>query len=195
MNNDYELIKYKPLPINAMNKRANKLEEFWKLFLEQENESNTKYYVHLQNLFEVIRRQDERMYYYKIFHDLECPCEYKYVAIECFWINTLKPFMVIDDKSKIYSCPNEMFSLFLIVSTIASVFEKIYPDKTFPELSIERMRDILYDFKYCSLSREAMISFVETFADTYGVGIDFLQKNKEKLKKFYSNSDILSLWK
>lgn len=194
MENDLNNIRYNPLPLNIMNLRANKLVYFWKKFLEQENESKTPYYIHNQNLFEIITRQDERMYYYKIFHDLEYPCEYKYIAIECFWINTLKPFMVTEENSKIYSCPNEMFSLFLIISTIRSVYKKIYPKKSFPQITTERMQDILYDFKYCSLSREAMIAFVETFADNYGVGIDFLQKNKELIKNFYNDSDVLSLW-
>lgn len=194
MDNKYEEIKYHPLPIDIMNQRTECIISFWNLFLEQENETNTPYHIHKQNLFEVITRQDERMFYYKIFHDLEYPCEYKYIAIECFWINTLKPFMITTENSKLYSCPNEMFSLYLIVSTIRAVFEKIYPNKKFPKLSKERIKDILYDFKYCSLSREAMIAFVETFADTYGVGIDYLQKNKTKLKEMFPNNDVLSIW-
>lgn len=49
--------------------------------------------------------------------------------------------------------------------------KKKYPDKEFSYPSAKRIQEILYDFKYCSLTREAMIAFVETFADVYGVGI------------------------
>ena len=115
------------------------------------------------------------------------------LEIECFWLNTLKPFMVIDEKSKLYDCPNEKFSLFLILSTISAVYS-IYKNEKFEYPSKERIRDILYDFKYCSLSREAMISFVETFADTYGVGIEFVFSEKEAIAKCLLGNPIAQLF-
>lgn len=187
--------RYSNLSLEEINQRLSALEDLWKLFLKAQGEENLQYHIHKQNIFEVIRRQDERIHYFRIFHELNGPCEYKYIAIECFWINTLKPFIVTDESSKIYNCPNEMFSLFLIISTIRSIYELYNPNETdFNYPSIERMRDILYDFKYCSLSREAMIAFVETFADTYGVGIDFIQKNPKKIQKLLKNNNISSIW-
>lgn len=180
--------------IKEMNRRADTLEHLWKEFLETEGEKNLTYYIHKKNLFEVIKRQDQRMYYLKIFHGLEYPCEYKYIAIECFWINTLKPFMVIDESSKLYDCPNEKFSLFLILSIISAIHSIYKNDTVFVFPSQERIRDILYDFKYCSLSREAMISFVETFADTYGIGIEFILTEKKKIMKELIGNPILKLF-
>ena len=107
--------------------------------------------------------------------------EYKKVAIEAFWINTLKPFMVINEKLDIYSCPNEMFSLFRILSVIRDAYAERFPNRPFNPPHSERIRDILYDFKYCNLNREAMISFVETFADVYGIGISAIfDENRTK---------------
>ncbi|MBD5442632.1 MAG: hypothetical protein K2M50_05160 [Treponemataceae bacterium] len=57
--------------------------------------------------------------------------------------------------------------------------KKKFPNKEFKYPSSERIKDILYDFKYCSLSREAMIAFVETLADTYGVGISYILNNQQ----------------
>ena len=152
----------------------------WEMFLDQ-NDPNLRldkdYFVHDRNLFEVIRRCDKRILYFYIFHELVDECEYKELAVKCFWIITLKPFMVVNTKSKIYNCPNEMFSLFLIFSAINKVYNRVFPNSEFKYPSADRIKDILYDFKYCSMSRESMISFIETLADTYGVGISYILKS------------------
>lgn len=183
---------YEAPPLDIMNKRFIAIEKLWKDFLISEGLQSTRYHIHKRNMYEVIKRQDQRMHYYKIFHGLLYPCEYKYVAIECFWINTLKPFMVTDEKSPLYDCPNEKFSFYLIITTIRAIYEFYNKEenKKFEYPSVERIRDILYDFKYCSLSREAMISFVETFADNYGVGIEFILNNKPDISKKLEKEDI-----
>ena len=182
---------YVPLTKEKFDKRVQSLLDLWKEFLKINGEEDLVYYVHDFNMYQVITRHDKRKHYYKVFHELTEPCEYKYIAIECFWINTLKPFMVVDSKSSIYNCPNEMFSLFLIMATIRGVFEELMPNEKFKYISDARMRDILYDFKYCNLNREAMISFVETLADTYGVGIERVLNEKDKIK---FPEKIINLW-
>lgn len=196
INSKEEILEgaYKIPKYEEMCRRFDVLEKLWNNFLKSEGQGNLKYYIHKQNLFEVIKRQDQRMYYFKIFHGLNWPCEYKYVAVECFWINTLKPFIVLDEKSPIYDCPNEKFSLFLIISTIMAMFEIYKKGKVFTYPSTERIHEILYDFKYCSMSREAVISFVETFADTYGLGIDFILNKEHDIKKALRKNGILELW-
>lgn len=172
--------KYQELDDTEIKDRYNHIMSLWNSFIEQ-NDPGLKlgvdYFVHRKNLFEIIRRCDKRNVYYYVFHELEDICEYKDIALYCFWINTLKPFMVVKEKSVIYSCANEMFSLFLILTVISGAYaEKNKKDFKYP--SNNRIRDIVYDFKYCSLSREAMISFVETLADTYGVGISYILDEK-----------------
>lgn len=174
--------QYTELTNDEVKQRYNEIIEKWEQFLNQNSPSlqlNMDYYVHERNLFEVIRRCDKRVLYFYIFHGLKEECEYKEVAVQCFWINTLKPFMVINEDSSIYNCPNEMFSLFLILSAIRGIYENEYPEAEFNYPSPARIQDILYDFKYCSMSREAMISFVETLADTYGVGISYILKKSK----------------
>ena len=179
--NNSEFEPYEMPEIDKMNYRVGKLEELWREFLTLEGEQNLDYFVHRQNIFEVVKRQDQRMHYFRVFHGLDYPCEYKYIAVECFWINTLKPFIVTDESSKIYDCPNERFSLYLIMSTIRAIYELSNKGKEFKYPSPKRIYDILYDFKYCSFSRETMIAFVETFADNYGIGIDYILKKLEDI--------------
>ena len=88
--------------------------------------------------------------------------------------------MIINENAKIYNCANEMFSLFLILSVIEGAWKEKYgEDSKFRYPSDARIKDIVYDFKYCSISREAMIAFVETLADTYKVGIEYILSNAE----------------
>ncbi len=147
----------------------------WNAFLYAQGEDliiRQDYYIHSRNLYEVIKRLDKRKTYYYVFHRISSICEYKSVAILCYWINTLKPFMVVNESSKIYSCPNEMFSLYLIISTIATVYKDRFPDREFKLPDPKTVQDYVYNFKYCDLSREATIFFVETLAKSYGVGME-----------------------
>ena len=175
--------KYQELSEKELSERYDGIISAWQSFLSQNDPTliiGEDYFVHMKNLFEIIRRCDERNVYYYVFHELEDICEYKDIALYCFWINTLKPFMVVNEKARIYNCANEMFSLYLILCVIKGAFSKKYPEKEFAFPSNSRIKDIIYDFKYCSISREAMIAFVETFADTYGVGIEHIFKNAEQ---------------
>ena len=113
--------KYVELSDADIHERYDVIINLWRAFLTQNAptlELNVDYFVHQKNLFEVIRRCDERNLYYYIFHDLEDICEYKDIALYCFWINTLKPFMVVNPDALIYNGPNELFSLFLILTVI-----------------------------------------------------------------------------
>lgn len=173
--------KYQELTPQEIQDRYDKIIELWREFLSLNDPTlilNQDYFIHKKNLFEIIRRCDERNVYYYVFHELEDICEYKDIALYCFWINTLKPFMVINENAKIYNCANEMFSLFLILSVIEGAWKDKNGEKeNFHYPSNARIKDIVYDFKYCSISREAMIAFVETLADTYGVGIEYILNN------------------
>lgn len=174
---------YEDLTHEELTEKFDALINEWNTFLEQTSrgaERDKDYYIHKKNMFEIIRRCDKRRVYMEMFHDLKEICEYKTIALESFWIITLKPFMVVNEALSIYGCPNEMFSLFRIISVIRAAYEKRNPGKKFEYPSPARIQDILYDFKYCSISREAMVAFIETFADVYGVGIsDIFKRNEE----------------
>jgi len=168
---------YEDLNIEEFNNEYDYILKCWYNFLAVNSpdlKEGQDYYIHKRNLFEVIRRLDKRRVYYKVFHNLTEINEFKYVALQCYWINTLKPFMVVNEKSPIYNAPNELFSVYLIISMIRGVFSKVFPDTEFEYPSNRRITDIAYNFKYCDMSREATIAFVETFADNYGIGIQYI---------------------
>lgn len=148
----------------------------WYQFLKAQKCDNLiqdkDFFIHKRNLYEVIKRLDKRRTYYYVFHQIEDICEYKEVGILAYWINTLKPFMVVDSSCKIYNAPNEMFSLYLIICTLAEIYKKSFPTKTFKMLDSNTIQDYVYNFKYCDLNREAMIFFVETLAISYGIGME-----------------------
>lgn len=173
--------KYQELTDDEIITEYNEIIQYWESFLTQNDPTlrvDVDYFVHKKNMFEIIRRCHKRCVYYYVFHDLKELCEYKEVALLCFWINTLKPFMVINPKANVYNCPNEMFSLYLILSVINGIYNtKFGKDIEYP--SDKRIQDIVYDFKYCSISREAMIAYVETLADIYGVGIEYIFRHAE----------------
>lgn len=177
-----DFVSYDGMNPKLCNDEYNVLITSWYRFLTQNASDlieDRDYYIHKRNLFEVIQRVYKRKVYYKVFHNLKKINELKQVAIECYWINTLKPFMVVNDKCEIYNAPNEMFSVYLILSTVRKLFNDIYPNETFTYPSDKRLVDMIYNFKYCDLSREATIAFVETFADQYGVGIDYILNHAE----------------
>lgn len=174
--------RYEELTEPERQEKYRQILQEWQEFTDNEGlnlELNKDFFIHKRNLFEIIRRCDKRRVYMAMFHNLKEMCEYKTVAIESFWIITLKPFLVVNEEVEIYNCPNEAFALYRILATIKTAYKEKFPEKKFEYPSAERIQDILYDFKYCSISREAMIAFVETFADIYGVGIsDIFEKNK-----------------
>lgn len=178
--------RYEELTEEEVVDRFDQIMKEWNNFLRSENLQYLKrdkdYFVHKRNLYEIIRRCDKRRVYMEMFHDLE-PCEYKKLAVECFWINTLKPFMIVNEKCDAYNCPNELFSLYRILSLIESLFKEINPNQQFAYPSPSRIQDIVYDFKYCSLNREAMVAYIETLADTYGIGISYIYKQMENKSK------------
>lgn len=171
---------YEDLSIDEFNKEYDYIMKCWDNFLAAnapDLKSGKDYFVHKRNLFEVIRRVDKRRVYYKVFHDLTKINEFKYIALLCYWINTLKPFMVVDESSSIYNAPNELFSVYLIISMVRGVYGKVYVGQKFKYPSSRRITDMAYNFKFCDMSREATIAFVETFADNYGVGIQHILEN------------------
>jgi len=167
--------KYRYLSEEEARERTGELLRLWDSFLQVYDPSlrlDKDCFIHKRNLLEVIERVHKRETYYYVFHDIDHVCEYKYVALQCFWINSLKPFAIVNSNSPIYSYPNELFSFSLILAAFRRVFEKTYPGKAFPPTNSRMTEEIIYAFKYCDLTREAMILFVETLARSYGIAFE-----------------------
>lgn len=166
--------KYIDMPHKEFETEADAILKLWNEFVESNDPKLTPndYYIHHRNLFEVIKRIDKRKTYYYVFHKIKEICEYKETGLLCYWINTLKPFFVINEGSKIYNCPNEMFSVYIILSVLEKIFKNHYPEDEFILPSKKMIQDYVYNFKYCDFNREATIAFIETLAKSYNIGME-----------------------
>ena len=171
--------RYVDLDNNEIREKIDSIFDRWKDFLDTNStlilEINKDYFVNERNLFEIIKRTDKRKVYYHVFHKMnyDSVCEYKEIAILAYWINTLKPFMIVNPKSNLYTCANEMFSFFLILSVLEKVYQDQY-NRSLPKLNDAKIADYIYNFKYCDFSREAMIQFVDMLASYYKIGTDIV---------------------
>ena len=174
--------RYKDLSKEEIRLTTDKLLERWADFVSKNDpalEPGKDYFVHDRNIFEVIKRTDKRKVYYHVFHRIDYPLvnERKEIAIIAYWINTLKPFIVTNKESVIFNSPNERFALYLILGVLAKFYKKKNgEDAKLPELTDEIEVEYTYYFKYCDVSRESMIQFVEMLASLYGVGNEPFKK-------------------
>lgn len=169
---------YIELDISEVRKQVDDLTALWVDFLRDNCSEdliiNCDYFIHEINLYEVIKRTDKRKVYYQVFHKInyDSVCEYKEIAILAYWIITLKPFMVTRADSKVYSAPNEMFALYIIMGVLSAVYRRFNHGENIPPLAQSKIKDYIYYLKYCDVSRESLIQFVDMLASIYGIGTD-----------------------
>lgn len=168
--------RYIDLTTEELRKEFDEILELWIEFVsrnDSELELNKDYFIQERSMFEIIKRTDKRKVYYHVFHKIQYPCinEIKEVGIIAYWINTLKPFSVVKKDSPIYNSPNERLALSLILGTISSLCKEIFGENYItPCLTKDAEINYIYYFKYCDVSRESMIQFVEMLASIYKVG-------------------------
>jgi hypothetical protein len=157
--------------------RAQEMKTSWDVFAKNECGAvlaeDEDYIVHRRNLYEVLMRVAKRIEWFKKFHNITDACEYKKAALEAYWVIRLKPFMMINENNSLFNEPNERFALFRILTAFRGVFEDRYKEgQVFPKPSTSFVSAVLYDFKYIDLTEQAFILFTETWAWSFGVGMD-----------------------
>lgn len=161
---------YRELTADENLEQRTLIKDSWRYFLEQNDPSLTDndIFVNEYNLMEVVERVSKRKYYYKVFHGLDHLSEFKVVALICFWICKLKPFVVLKPASPLCASTNELFAVHIITSLLeackeyAEVFH--YPDKV-------TIKNIVYALKYQDLTKEALIQYMECLALACGIPI------------------------
>jgi len=144
----------------------------WEAFVRNHDKSlvmDKDMFVNKRNIIEVAHRVDKRKAYYSIFHTIDNTSECREIGLLSYWICTLKPFFVAKEESPLYGCPNEMFVLYLMMAMIKRIFLKQYPDEKFKPLNERLIKELVNKFKYCDMSREAMIACVELLAKSYDI--------------------------
>lgn len=142
----------------------------WKHFVKLNDSSLSEqdFFINEYNLLEVVERVSKRKFYYKVFHGINHLSEFKEVALLCFWICKLKPFVVLNPKSVLCASANELFSIHLVECLLVACqyysnnFH--YPDKV-------TLKNIVYSLKYQDLTKEALIQYMECLALACGVDV------------------------
>lgn len=171
-NNKIPLPKYEDLSIEETKKNLDRIINLWNAFVNSNDgnldESNID--INERNLSEVIERVNKRRYHYDIYHNMSELSEIREIALLCYWIVKLKPFTVLDNQSPLRNSANEFFCVYLIMAIIEYLTEKA--EKPFEMPSNSLIKDTVYILKYRDLSKEAIILFVSTIAQNYGIDID-----------------------
>ena len=171
-NNCVSLPKYKDLSIEETNKQVQRIINLWNAFVNS-NDNNldaNDVDINKRNLVEIVERVNKRKYHYDIYHNMNELSETREVALLCYWIVKLKPFTVLDENSSLRNSANEYFSVYLIMSILEYLTNKANNSFEMPTDSL--IKDTVYILKYRDLSKEAMILFVSSIAQSYGISID-----------------------
>lgn len=161
---------YKELNPEERRTQMELLLKVWDDFL-QKNDSSLKkadIFINEYNLIECVERVSKRKFYFKVFHGIEHLAEFKEVALLCFWICKLKPFVVTKAESPLCASTNELFSIHLIYCMLEACKEHAdnfhYPDNI-------TVKNLIYALKYQDLSKEALIQYMECLAESCGIKI------------------------
>lgn len=171
-NNNVPLPKYKDLSIEETKNGLNRIINLWNAFVNS-NDSNldkSNIDINERNLSEVIERVNKRKYHYDIYHNMNELSEIREIALLCYWIAKLKPFTVLDNSSPLRNSANEFFCVYLIMAIIEYLTEKAGKEFEMPSDSL--IKDTVYVLKYRDLSKEAIILYVSSIAQNYGITID-----------------------
>lgn len=146
----------------------------WKHFIESNDSSLSEHdvFINEYNLLEVVERVSKRKYYYKVFHGIEHLSEFKEVALLCFWICKLKPFVVLNPESLLCASTNELFSIYL-VECLLTACKKYSTNFHYPDQIT--IKNIVYSLKYQDLTKEALIQYMECLALACGVDVHKLE--------------------
>lgn len=171
-NNNISIPKYKDLSIEETKKSLNRIVNLWNAFVNSNDNNLDKSNIDIneRNLAEVIERINKRRYHYDIYHNMSELSEIREIALLCYWIVKLKPFTVLDNKSPLRNSANEFFCVYLIMAIIEYLTEKA--GKPFEMPSNSLIKDTVYILKYRDLSKEAIILYVSSIAQNYGITID-----------------------
>lgn len=161
---------YKELSEAENREQRELIKKSWSCFLKSNDPAleETDYFINEYNLIEVVERVSKRKYYYKVFHGIEHLSEFKEVALVCFWICKLKPFVVLKPDSVLCASTNELFAVHLVLSLLEACSTKAsnfhYPDNV-------TLKNIIYALKYQDLTKEALIQYMECLAMACGIDI------------------------
>lgn len=173
---------YKELTPEERNVQMQHLLDIWNDFIQTNDTSLTEsdIFINEYNLIECVERVSKRKYYFKVFHGIEHLAEFKEVALLCFWLCKLKPFVITKPESPLCASPNELLCVHLVYCMLEACKSQAinfhYPDNI-------TIKNLIYALKYQDMSKEALIQYMECLAQSCGIqihknmGINFLHEH------------------
>lgn len=161
---------YTELTSDERNTQMKLLLKVWDNFLQKNDPTllPENIFINEYNLIECVERVSKRKFYFKVFHGVEHLAEFKEVALLCFWLCKLKPFVVTKPESPLCASTNELFCIHLIYSMLDACKKHSdnfhYPDSI-------TIKNLIYALKYQDLSKEALIQYMECLAQSCGIKI------------------------
>ena len=123
--------------------------------------------VNVQTFKDLITRVDMREMYFQVFHAGMQINEYKFAALECYWIVKLHPIWmkIMDDDSEetmqLASCINEKFALHILCMTLERLKKDFFTNGR--DLCKTYYRELEYSFRFRDLSKESMYLMMDPF--------------------------------
>ena len=170
-SNGNDSIIYVPLPEDEIKHKSNSLILQFKKYASEIDLKPEDVCIQRALLPRIITRVDKREGYFCVFHDNTKINEIKQAALYAYWIIKFKPFMVLSEDTDVvikYARINEGFAYFYIMCACRKCAE-IAGNKT-SQASSKLMEEAMYGLTYWDLSKESLIMFAETIAESfYGI--------------------------
>jgi len=137
----------------------------------------TKYTVCGLDLLDIILRVDKRIYYFKVFHGMDCN-EGKKAALFAYWIVKFRPIMITDPKyidvDGYNNKVNEMFAIHYMLSALCGMGRiKTGNDRRGVNLSLKNpfIERLWYSFRFRNITIDSIIVLADAIAtDTFKLG-------------------------
>jgi hypothetical protein len=144
---------YKEPDINFMKEQAKKLIAW--LWKDNNNPVLSRNIIpDFKCILEIVDMVERRRIYYHIFHNKMNMSESKEIALYCYWILKLHPFLKFQNNKPIKQVNevNAIITYRLLLNMVGAI------KRHFPNDSLD---SFLHSFRYHDLSKEAMIAFCE----------------------------------
>lgn len=135
----------------------------FEMFCERMDLSLSDISVDEKLVIKALIRLDQRRLHYKMYHNGTIINELKEVAILCYWLIKYKPIIILEDGVYTTSKINEVFALFLILSTIVEYrFTQGLPEAV---IQADMIQHIMYTLRNRASTFDSMVILVDALAD------------------------------
>ncbi|GHS93790.1 hypothetical protein FACS1894139_16750 [Planctomycetales bacterium] len=153
---------YQHIPTPNLLKMVGVLRDMIRKFLVEEEKypDDLKFDISLLDLIDIVVRVDQRVDYFKFFHQEMKVNEAKRFGLFVYWIVRLRPIRIVDDRYRIYpnsSRVNERFALHFLTAGLRKLerHQSLVNDKCLQGM-------LLHSLRYRSITLDAMMVLADS---------------------------------